>query len=210
LTALRGRTIGSPGPLIELFPPGPLESVEIVPAEVRIERGHERRIRAIPRDREQRIIREDISFSWSASAPLAVIEGGGPRPTLRAGAERGELEVRVIAATGPLAREASARVEIVDRVESKEHAGIPDPELVDDWSGSWRSRFAGARNERWQINSAHKDYREATGRARLRYVASLFAKELVLHTHSAGDPLQERLLEEQIGLIAFAERNMAK
>jgi hypothetical protein len=33
--------------------------------------------------------------------------------------------------------------------------GIPEPELVDEAGGAWRSQFDGTR---WQVNAAHEDY----------------------------------------------------
>ena len=83
--------------------------------------------------------------------------------------------------------------------------GIPEPELVDDSGGQWRSRFDG---QRWQVNASHEDYvsLHAEPRPRLRYLLGLLAKEITLRTH--GVPGCEAALEGMIEILAHAERNL--
>ena len=72
--------------------------------------------------------------------------------------------------------------------------------------GRWRSRFDG---QRWQVNASHDDYIALRGepRTRLRYLLSLFAKEVALRAH--GVPGSEETLESLVEILAHAERNLA-
>jgi hypothetical protein len=99
-------------------------------------------------------------------------------------------------------------VVVTDRAEpaSDLAGGIPEPELVDDPGGRWRSRFDG---QRWQVNASHDDYIALRGepRTRLRYLLALFAKEVALRAH--GVPGSEEALESLVEILAHAERNLA-
>lgn len=59
--------------------------------------------------------------------------------------------------------------------------GIPEPELLDEPTASWRSRFDG---QRWQVNAAHEDFAALASepRARVRYLLTVLAKEIVQRT----------------------------
>jgi hypothetical protein len=85
-------------------------------------------------------------------------------------------------------------------------AGVPEPELVDDAGGRWRSRFNG---QRWQVNASHEDYIALRGesRTRLRYLLALFAKEVAFRAH--GVPGSEEALESLVEILAHAERNLS-
>ena len=104
--------------------------------------------------------------------------------------------------------EATAVVLIADRPEPTADvaAGVPEPELVDDTDGRWRSRFDG---QRWQVNASHPDYiaLRAEPRTRLRYLLALFAKEVALRAH--GVPGSEEALESLVEILAHAERNLS-
>ena len=72
---------------------------------------------------------------------------------------------------------------------------------------SWRSRMI---DDRWHVNSGHREYRAIADRPqlKLRYLAMLFAKEVVLR--SSQDPRLERPLEKIIEVAAYADRNLAE
>lgn len=192
---------------LELLPPGPAVKLELRPKLLRLLRGQSRAIYAIARDASGRRVEAPLELRWTIDGELARLEPEGMRALVHAGPDRGETEARAICPGDP---QLAARTEIevgdahTDR--SGTRRGLPDPEPIDDPTGAWRSRLDG---ERWQVNSAHRDYRETSGRARLRYLTSLFAKEILLKTHGSGDPLQELLLEEMAGLLACAERKMS-
>jgi len=61
---------------------------------------------------------------------------------------------------------------------------------------------------RWQVNAGHPDYQAATERPalKLRYLAMLFAKEVVLR--SAQDPRLDAPLEQLVEVASFADWNL--
>ncbi|HXT97575.1 MAG TPA: ATP-binding protein, partial [Polyangia bacterium] len=194
-----------------LFPPGPLASVRIAPAEIALAPGRERRLQAMAVDRDGRRVRGEVAMAWSSDSSAIAIVGEGAKPLVRAQADaRPGLQATIgIVATQAAARaEASATVVVTDRPEPTGDlaAGIPEPELVDDPGARWRSRFDG---QRWQVNASHEDYiaLRAEPRTRLRYLLALFAKEVALHAH--GVPGSEAALESLVEILAHAERNLA-
>jgi len=194
-----------------LFPPGPLASVRIVPAEIAIAPGRERRVQAIAVDRDGRRVRGEVALAWSCGNGAVAILGDGAKPLVRVQADARpgtRAEVTVVAAQGAEHAEASATVVVADRPEPSADlaAGVPEPELVDDPGARWRSRFDG---QRWQVNASHEDYIALRGepRTRLRYLLALFAKEVALRAH--GVPGSEEALESLVEILAHAERNLA-
>jgi hypothetical protein len=83
--------------------------------------------------------------------------------------------------------------------------GIPEPQLVSEPTGLWRSRLAG---DVWEVNEAHEDYvrLRSEPKARVRYLLTLLAKELV--QRSFAQPGSEGLLERMVEILAHAERNL--
>lgn len=70
--------------------------------------------------------------------------------------------------------------------------GIPEPELLDEPGVGWRGRFFG---QRWQVNAGHEDFAALAGdaKARLRYLLTLLAEEIVARTHGGpGGPTPQR------------------
>jgi hypothetical protein len=196
-----------------LFPPGPLASVRVRPSQITVQAGRERRVQALALDRDGRRARGDITYVWSSDHDAITIVGSGPKPLVRAhpDARPGlDATVTVAAREGDRADEAraSAPVHIADRPERGGDlaAGVPEPELVDDAGGRWRSRFDG---QRWQVNASHEDYIafRAEPRTRLRYLLALFAKEIALRAH--GVPGSEEALESLVEILAHAERNLS-
>ncbi len=194
-----------------LFPPGPLASVRIVPAEIAIAPGRERRVQAIAVDRDGRRVRGEVALAWSGGSGAVAIVGEGAKPLVRVPADARpglRAAITVVAAQGAERVEASATVVVADRPEPSADlaAGVPEPELVDDAGARWRSRFDG---QRWQVNASHEDYIALRGepRTRLRYLLALFAKEVALRAH--GVPGSEEALESLVEILAHAERNLA-
>jgi len=193
-----------------LFPPGPLASVRIVPAEIALAPGRERRVQAIAVDRDGRRVRGEVALAWSGGTGAVAIVGEGAKPLVRAQADvRPGLraQITVVATQGAERAEASATVVVADRPDPSADlaAGVPEPELVDDPGARWRSRFDG---QRWQVNASHEDYIALRGepRTRLRYLLALFAKEVALRAH--GVPGTEEALESLVEILAHAERNL--
>ena len=194
-----------------LFPPGPLALVRVVPSEIAVSPGRERRVQAVPLDRDGRRVRGEVFFSWSSDNAAIAIVGEGPKPLVRAQPDarpglRGTIAV--IATRDGERAECSAAVLVADRPEPSADlaAGVPEPELVDDPGARWRSRFDG---QRWQVNASHDDYiaLRSEPRTRLRYLLALFAKEVAFRAH--GVPGSEDALESLVEILAHAERNLS-
>jgi len=200
------------GTALELFPPGPLEFVAIVPALVEIPPGRERRVRAVAADRRGRRLgaNQDLTFEWTSGTGALSVSGGGQRPAIlvAADARTGTREsLHVTARQGEHVAEATSSVLVVDasEVDGGAKLGIPEPELVDEPAAAWRSRFSG---QRWQVNAGHEDFTALAGdaRARLRYLLTLLSKEIVSRTH--GGPGADHALEALVEILAHAERNL--
>jgi hypothetical protein len=195
---------------LHLFPIGALERVRIVPSRVRVTAGSERRARAVATDAENRPI-ADAVFAWEA------VDVAGMGLVANAERERVALtvppeapvgahaELRVEARCEDRTVIATAIVEVVADDGSDASLGIPEPQLVSDSDGTWRSRMVG---QRWDVNEAHEDYRalRADPRSRVRYLLALLAKEIVLRT--TGRPETADALESLVEVLAHTERNL--
>lgn len=209
-----GESPGASGPRpkdLDLFPPGPLERVRVAPAEVTIAPGAERRVRAVATDRDGRPA-DGVSFAWRVDDPEGLgveIDGAGPRPAVRVRADArlaGTAALVVEARQDGRSVDARATLRVVEPTEDGAGSGIPEPILVDDPAGLWRSRMTA--DGRWEVNEAHEDYRSlrAEPRARVRYLLSLLAREMVVRT--TGRPELGAPLDAMIEILAHAERNL--
>jgi hypothetical protein len=191
-----------------LLPLGPLESVRIVPDPVEVPPGGERRARGIALDRDGRRL-PDAQWSWRVvTGAFLGVRGEGPRPAIVAPADArlgAEGEIEAVARLAGREATATATVVVSEREDDSAGLGIPEPHLIDDPEGRWRSRMRG---ERWEVNAEHDDYRAVRGesRARVRYLLSLLAKELVLRTSGRAEVEPE--LESLVEILAHAERNL--
>jgi hypothetical protein len=148
-----------------------------------------------------------VTFAWELRGEAASILPDGATARIRGGPLLGATELVVTARQRELTAEARAVVTVAEdeRLSGGSGLGVPEPELVSDLAGAWRSRLSG---QSWQINDAHEDYvaLRAEPRARLRYLLALFAKEIVLR--SFGGPGSSPLLEHMVEVLAHAERNL--
>jgi histidine kinase/DNA gyrase B/HSP90-like ATPase len=200
---------GEPAEPAELFPPGPLASVEIVPPSARVAVLATRRLRARPRDAAGREIREPVDFMWACNSEHSRIEGREHDATFQAGEECETVTVWVVATQGERHTSGEATVEVVEeRAEpTPPAAGIPQPEFVNEPTGNWRSRF---RDGQWQVNAGHRDYLIATEtpRRKLRYLTALLAKEIVLH--SFPHPQHGTVLERMVEVLTITDRRLER
>jgi hypothetical protein len=201
-------------PLVEqpvfLFPPGPLALLEIYPPRLKIPAGTKRRLVARPLDESGRDLEEEVFLEWSISPGVGAIEArdSDRNVVLVAGADPVVGWVRALARSAGRIVEARVDVEVSDPPAPPGMGeGIPQPELVDAPGALWRSRLEGGR---WQVNSGHRDYRLLSGKAvvKLRYLALLFAKEVVLR--SSSDPRLAEPLEQLVEVAAYADRHIRK
>jgi hypothetical protein len=79
--------------------------------------------------------------------------------------------------------------------------------FVHEPTAAWRSRVNGSE---WQVNSGHASFLIAseTAKRKLRYLASLLAKEVVLH--SFPNPQFGPALERLVEVMTIAERRIEK
>jgi hypothetical protein len=200
--------LGSEPP--SLLPAGPLATLQIVPPTTRVERFGERRLRADARDAAATPIRRPLAVEWTVEGTLGHVDP--PRGTtvvFHAGSDTGTALVRAVAREGAAIATAEAAVRIVEASPADEarRAGIPEPAFVDDPTGGWRSRMRG---ERWEVNRTHPDFVSAaeSPRRKLRYLAALLAKEVVLH--SFPQPLLGPALERLVEVLTIAERRLER
>jgi hypothetical protein len=195
----------------DLLPAGPAAAVRLRPSPVRVGVSDRQRIEAIAVDAAGRVVDGPVRYRWRVSRSVGRIEpldGDAGRVVLQAASSTAAGTLHVEALDGDASATAEAEVVVLDhRVPREDGAGIPEPELVERPAAAWRSRL---RAGRWQINAAHPDYRSVVGHPtlKLRYLAMLFAKEVVLR--SRGDCPADESLEQLVEVLLFAERNMAR
>jgi hypothetical protein len=192
-----------------LFPPGPLAEVKVLPSLLRLECGAERHARARAVDADGRPVDGVLVYAWRLTAGLAELvaeDDAAAAVTVRAGDRAGAGTLGVVCRSGAIEVQGEARVEIVEHLQLNADEGVPEPELVDAPGSPWRSRIA---DGTWQVNSGHPEYRAIADRPplKLRYLALLFAKEVVLR--SGGDPRFEAPLEQLVEVAAYADRRLA-
>ena len=192
--------------------PGPLFSVRISPSAAVVAVNGLKNLRAIPRDRAQRLVENDLSFQWQ------ILEGEGRFEqdnteivTFHAPGEPGLTRIRLIVTQGNVRCEAEALLTITQSLlpepRSRDTTGIPAYTFQRAPGELWRSRYDSEKNL-IVINSGHRDFvYAARNRAlKLRYICRLYAKELVLRNF-AGLPA-EQLLERLIELTLYTEENL--
>lgn len=200
---------GAAAPLADLFPPGPLAEVHLTPSPLRVECGGQRHARARALDAGGREVAGPVGFLWQVRGPVGRLKvRANPSRVLLTAAERPAAGMLAVLARAD-GREAMAEVavEVVEELDSPHSdEGIPEPELVDLPGAGWRSRIA---DGHWQVNAGHREYRAITDQPalKLRYLAMLFAKEVVLRT--SQDPRLEAPLEQLVEVAAYADRQLA-
>jgi hypothetical protein len=150
-----------------------------------------------------------VTFAWTCSGAGCRIEPSGRETAFYAGEELVRALVSVEAFQGERRAQGQAIVEVTDEEpeQSAARAGIPQPEFVNEPTAEWRSRL---RDGQWQVNAGHRDYRIAaeSSRRKLRYLAALLAKEIVLHSFSA--PQNSSVLERIVEVLTITERRLER
>jgi hypothetical protein len=185
----------------ELVPPGPLDRVRLSPRTSRLLPETRRRFRARAEDAGGRAIREGVALEWSIREGGGRLEGEGPAVIYTAPEIPGKATIAVGASQGERRCEAEAEIRVLG---AGAREGVPTPEPISDPNGSWRSRV---QETRWQYNTSHPDYLavRADRRRRIRYLAHLFAKEVVLRNY--GRPEHAAVLERMVEVLTYiAER----
>jgi Histidine kinase-, DNA gyrase B-, and HSP90-like ATPase len=193
---------------------GPLFSVTISPASSVIHVGESRTLRGITRDRRGRTVDHELQFSWQVAEGAAKLENAdGEIVTVIAGLEPGLAKIRLTASQHEIRCENEALITITDSLEpvvqsgNSHQSGLPGYTYLYAAGELWRSRYDEEQNV-IVINNGHRDfvYASKTRVLKLRYIARLFAKELVLKNFP-GLP-SDRLLERMIELSLYTEENL--
>ena len=233
-----------------LLPPGPLASLRVAPARIRVERSATKRVRAAGLDATGRPVEETLEFMWRLEGAVGGLRQApgeraapagprmmaaddaaqtsleetlaAPRPTpqlttigtagrsevlFEAASDPGEGKLLVVARADGWEVAAEVPVEVVEEIpDARPAEGVPEPEFVNQPGAQWRSRM---QEGRWQVNASHRDYLAVAERPplKLRYLAMLFAKEIVLRSHQ--DPRFEMPLEQLVEVAIFADVSLA-
>jgi hypothetical protein len=182
----------------QLFPPGPLARVKLVPGNLRLPPDVTRTFRARALDADGRPAHAPLTFAWSLEGPGELVpEGDSARYTAPSSPGFAALHVHVH--SGTLHAEAQAEIETsLDLLGREKVGGIPEPRPVSAPGEPWRSRLLG---DVWEYNESHPDYRTAAENdtSRLRYMIHLFSKEVVLRNF--GKPGDGELLERLVQVL---------
>jgi len=196
--------------------PEELYSVSISPASTVIGVGETKKLKAIAKDKKGRILDSGIGVFWKildGSGRLSTSEGlfteyiAPEEPGIaRIEAEFHQNEIRltaesIITVTKELFNEGERKVS------SGEKRGLPGYTFQHAPGELWRSRYDADRYI-IIINNGHADFIYASKNQfrKLRYIARLFAKELVLENFLEAN--KEQLLERMIELELYMEENL--
>jgi hypothetical protein len=194
--------------------PGPLFSVRISPASSVLPVGGSRTLRALARDRSNRLVERDVAFCWElVQGEGQLLNADGEIASFHAPVEPGLATIRVTAKQAEIECSAEALVTVTESLlpqyQFKETTkqGIPSYTFQKAPGELWRSRYQPDQNV-VVINNGHRDFVFASRSKplKLRYICRLFAKELVAKNF-AGLPPGE-LLERLIELSLYTEENL--
>jgi hypothetical protein len=194
---------------------GPLFSFMVSPSSAVVGVGEKRKFRGVARDKSRRPIDSSLRFEWS------VVEGAGSLDSadaeyveFTAPAEPGLTIIEGQVYQGDECRSAQAAITVTAELipkKDKESAGLkkglPGYTYRSAPGELWRSRYE-IDKSLIVINNAHPDFIYASrhGITKLRYIARLFAKELVLTNFPESD--KEELLERMVELTLYVEENL--
>ena len=177
---------------------------------LRVACGGTRKISARGVDAAGRPVTTPVVYQWDIIGDIGEIlqthAFDGDVSFTAAGAPANGL-LRIVAICQEMEARAEVLVEVVDEVKGRSDEGIPEPEFLHQPGAPWRSRMS---NSRWEVNSGHPDYRAVAERPalKLRYLANLFAKEVVLRSHQ--DPRFAEPLEQLVEIAAYADLHLTQ
>lgn len=194
---------------------GPLHKLLISPASSVIGVGERRKLRAVARDRSGRAVDSDVGFEWRIFEGAGTLEGtdsayaeytAPEEPcivTVELRATQGETLLvanALITVTAELVRRPAGAAALGRR-------GLPGYTYRRAPGELWRSRYDPEQLVIY-INNAHADFVYASRHpmTKVRYIARLFAKELVLANFPEAD--REELLERMVELTLYTEENL--
>jgi hypothetical protein len=179
----------------------PLDHVKISPKVATVLVNEEKKFTAKPYDAKNRVILSGIKFEWSAPTGLGVLAAQENLATYKAGAQQGVTSIEARCRQGKTERSDQATLVLVlERPAGGQLArGLPPFEPTHGPSAGWRSRYI-PDLRMLEVNDMHRDYlftKPKPAQYR-RYIARLYAKELVLLNYGGAvdnSGALERLVE---------------
>jgi len=197
---------------------GALASVLLTPQSAAMQAGSARLFRAIPRDRVRTPLAAKVDTSWNfvGEARGCVLRNRDQATVeLVAGKRLGLVRIQAVCTQGDVVTKRTALITIAEhlsdpadgRPRRSRRGGVPGYTFRHEPGRDWRSRFD-ADNNLVVINTGHRDfiYAQDTRARRIRYIARLFSKEMVLQ-HFPGMPHDE-LLERMVELSLYVEEHL--
>lgn len=194
--------------------PGPMFSVRISPQSSVIAVGQTQSLRALCRDKSRRIVDRDVVLEWRILDGTAVLSDATAEiVTVSVSNEPGMVRVGVTAVEGDAICESEAVITVTDELvvgrsrRSEAGKGLPGYTFFHAPGSLWRSRYDSDENL-IVVNNGHRDfvYANRNNALKLRYVARLFAKELVQKNFPGASA--EEALERMIELTLYMEENL--
>ncbi|MBN2243306.1 MAG: ATP-binding protein [Acidobacteria bacterium] len=194
--------------------PGPLYRASISPTTCNVRVGKSRNFRAVARDRNGRLVEDDLIFEWAImEGPGRLSETAAEIVSFQALQEPGLTRLRAVVRQGEIEREAEALITVTEELlpetakMSGSRQGLPAYTFDHRPGELWRSRFDETRNL-IIINNAHRDFvYAARGRMlKLRYICRLYVKELVYKNFPGLSA--DQLLERMVELSVYTEEHL--
>ena len=193
---------------------GPLFSVRITPTSSVVPVGAAKNLRAIARDRSNRVVEQNLVLRWDILEGEGTLENPtGEIVTFKAPTEPGLTRLRLAVRQGDIECTAEALLTITDSLlmenptKEPSRQGIPSYTFQKAPGELWRSRYQADQNV-VVINNGHRDFVFASRNKslKIRYICRLFAKELVAKNFAGIAPGD--LLERLIELSLYTEENL--
>lgn len=194
--------------------PGPLHKIVIVPSKSVISINTIKKFKAVCRDKRGKEIEHGVEVVWSLIQGDGLLESSGVYAEFLAGADPGAAVISAEATDGESSCSAETIVTVTaELIAEKEKPkgpgkGLPGYTYQNAPGELWRSKYDSERNI-IVINNGHQDFIYASKlRARqLRYIAKLFAKEMILFNFPGIKP--EESLERMSELLLYIEENLS-
>ncbi|MEE8380957.1 MAG: ATP-binding protein [Thermodesulfobacteriota bacterium] len=193
---------------------GPLFSVKIFPQSCVLPVGETKTFRAAARDRNRKLVEENLSFLWEiVEGDGKLADTGSEIAEFTAAQEPGLVNISVTVTQGEVTCTGEALITVTESLlpestkASTSHQGLPGYTYEKAPGELWRSRYDEEQNI-IVINNGHRDYVFASKSKalKIRYISRLFAKELVCKNFKGIPP--DNLLERMIELTLYMEENL--
>lgn len=193
---------------------GPLHSARISPASCVVKVGDSRNLGGVARDNAGRLVEHDLRFDWQVvEGDMSLRDADSEIVTVIAGKEPGLVRIELTISQRDTHCKAQALLTITDSLDTGvgasniNRAGLPGYTYLHAAGELWRARYDEEKNL-IVINNGHRDfvYSSKTRILKTRYIARLFAKELVLRNFP-GLP-SDQMLERMIELSLYTEENL--